>query len=158
MASESPKVKASDCDNRRTSKSGLLNAAVVEHLHIAPSVIDATARREEEELRRRELLYHEAEAVIDFTNRTVILVDDGLATGSTMRAAIAAVRQHRAARIIVAVPVAAADTLSLLENEVDEIACPLVPSSFQAVGQWYEQFDQTTDDEVRELLAQARRI
>lgn len=136
----------------------VLNAGVVEHLRIAPSVIDAVAQREEEELRRRELLYHEGEAVIDIADRIVILVDDGLATGSTMRAAIAAVRQHRAARIVVAVPVAAADTLALLEPEVDEIVCPLVPSSFQAVGQWYEHFDQTTDDEVRELLTLARRI
>lgn len=134
----------------------VLNAGVVEQLRIAPSVIDAVAQREAEELRRRELLYHEREAAIDLANRIVILVDDGLATGSTMRAAIAAVRQHRAARVVVAVPVAAADTLALLEPEVDEVVCPLVPSFFQAVGEWYEQFDQTTDDEVRELLAQAR--
>ena len=135
----------------------VLNATVVEQLHLASSVIDAVALREAEELRRRELLYGEKAADFDLTNRVAILVDDGLATGSTMRAAIAAVRQHRAARIVIAVQVAAADTLAALEKEVEEIVCPLAPAYFQAVGEWYEQFDQTTDDEVRELLAQAGR-
>jgi putative phosphoribosyl transferase len=133
----------------------VLNAGIVHQLNIPPSALDAVAQEETLELRRRELLYREDRPPLDLTSRTAILVDDGLATGSTMRAAIAAVRQHQAARIVVAVPVAAPDAVEALEGSVDEVVCPLAPRSFQAVGQWYDRFDQTTDDEVRELLAQA---
>jgi predicted phosphoribosyltransferase len=134
----------------------VINSEVVDHLHITPSVIDTVAREQAEELQRRELRYRDNEPPLELKDRTVILVDDGLATGSTMRAAVAAVRQHLAARIVVAVPVAALDALAALEGSVDEMVCPLTPDSFQAVGQWYDRFDQTTDDEVRALLAEAR--
>jgi putative phosphoribosyl transferase len=90
--------------------------------------------------------------------RTVILVDDGLATGSTMRAAVATLRQQQPARVIVAVPVAAPESCEELSTEVDEIVCARMPEPFYAVGQWYRDFSQTTDDEVRELLAQAARL
>jgi len=135
----------------------VLNTAVVHHMNVPPSVIDRVALREEQELHRRERLYRAHESPIELKDKTVILVDDGLATGSTMRAAIAAIRQHRAGRIVVAVPVGAPETVAIIEAEVDEIVCPLVPRSFQAVGQWYVHFDQTTDEEVREFLATARR-
>jgi len=135
----------------------VLNTEVVHHMNVPPSVIDHVALREEQELHRREHLYRNHEPPIELKDKTVILVDDGLATGSTMRAAIAAVRQHRAGRIIVAVPVGAPETVAEIGAEVDEIVCPLVPRGFQAVGQWYVRFDQTTEDEVRELLVAARR-
>ena len=131
----------------------VLNTDVVEHLRIPQSAIDAAMRREAEELHRREVLYRNDQLPLALENQTVILVDDGLATGSTMRAAIAAVRQRKARRIIVAVPVAAPDTVAGLRDEVDAIICPLTPHGFQAVGQWYSHFEQTTDEEVRELLA-----
>jgi predicted phosphoribosyltransferase len=134
----------------------VLNPEVIDRLNISQSVIDAVAQRETLELHRRELLYRSHEAPLQLEHQVVILVDDGLATGSTMRAAIAAVRQYGASRIIVAVPVAAADTAASLEREVDELVCPLTPGVFQSVGQWYDQFGQTTDEEVRELLAQAQ--
>ena len=134
----------------------VLNTEVVHHLNVPPSVIDCVALREEQELHRREHLYRVHGPPIDVKDKTVILVDDGLATGSTMRAAVAAIRQLRAARIVVAVPVAAPDTVELIRGEVDEVVCPLTPRSFQAVGQWYDQFNQTTDEEVRELLARAQ--
>jgi len=134
----------------------VLNRDVIQHLGIPQSAIDAAIRRESDELQRRESLYRDDRPPLNLENRTVLLVDDGLATGSTMRAAIAAVRQHQANRIIVAVPVAAPDTVATLQGEVDEIICPLTPRGFQAVGQWYSHFEQTTDEEVRELLARAR--
>ena len=136
----------------------VLNTEVVHHLNVPSSVIDRVALREEQELHRREHLYRVHEPPSDLKDKTVILVDDGLATGSTMRAAVAAVRQLRAARIVVAVPVAAPDTVELIRGEVDEVVCPLTPHSFQAVGQWYDQFNQTTDEEVRALLARARSV
>jgi predicted phosphoribosyltransferase len=132
----------------------VLNTEVVQHLGIPESAINAAVEREAAELSRRETLYRD-KPLVDLENKTVIVVDDGLATGSTMRAAIAAVRHHKAGRIIVAVPVAAPDSVDSLGNEVDEIICPLTPRAFQAVGQWYLRFDQTTDEEVRDLLARA---
>lgn len=131
----------------------VLNRQVIDQLHLTEEIIEAVARRELEELRRRETLYREHRARPELRGRTVILVDDGLATGSTMRAAVAAVRQQGAARVIVAVPVAARETCAEFEREVDELICPLRPANFNAVGQWYERFDQTSDEEVRALLA-----
>jgi predicted phosphoribosyltransferase len=134
----------------------VLNEDVVNSLELEPEVIDAVAAREEKELARRERLYRGARPAPDVHGRTVILVDDGLATGSTMRAAVAALRKQRPARIVVAVPVAAPETCEEFKTEVDETICAATPRMFNGVGRWYEDFSQTTDDEVHELLAQAR--
>ena len=130
-----------------------INRDVVDQLRIDSETIDAASRREQKEIERRERLYRSQRPSVDVRNKTVILVDDGLATGSTMRAAIAALRQHRPARIVVAVPAAAPQTCLELADEVDEIICAATPEPFYAVGQSYQEFSQTTDDEVRELLA-----
>ena len=121
-------------------------------LSIPQSAIDAVAAREEKELERRERLYRGTRPPLDLSGRTVILVDDGLATGSTMRAAALAIRQQRPARIVVAVPVAAVETCDEFRREVDEIVCGMTPQPFRAVGVWYEDFTQTTDAEVHALL------
>jgi putative phosphoribosyl transferase len=123
---------------------------------IPEATIEAIAEREARELARREQLYRGDRPALSIEDRTVILVDDGLATGSTMRAAAAAVRQRKPRRTVVAVPVAARDTCAALRMEVDEVVCASTPDFFRAVGVWYEDFDQTSDDEVRELL-EARR-
>jgi len=135
----------------------VLNDDVVESLRIPLSIVDQVTEREQEELQRRERAYRGDRPPPDVRGRTVILVDDGLATGSTMRAAAAAVRRQQPARVVVAVPVAAASTCDALRTEVDEVACVLTPEPFYAVGIWYEDFSQTTDDEVRDLLARAQR-
>jgi len=132
-----------------------INRDVVDQLRIDSETIDSASRREQKEIERRERLYRGQRPPVDVLNKTVILVDDGLATGSTMRAAIAALRQHRPTRIVVAVPAAAPQTCSEIAAEVDEIICAATPEPFYAVGQWYQEFSQTTDDEVRELLARA---
>jgi putative phosphoribosyl transferase len=134
----------------------VLNDDVVISLELEPEVIDAVAAREEKELARRECLYRGARPAPDVRGRTVILVDDGLATGSTMRAAVAALRKQTPARIVVAVPVAAPETCEEFKTKVDEAVCAATPRMFNGVGRWYEDFSQTTDDEVHELLAQAR--
>ena len=132
-----------------------INRDVVDQLGIDSETIEAASRREQKEIERREELYRGQRPPLDVRDKTVILVDDGLATGSTMRAAIAALRQHQPARIVVAVPAAAPQTCSEIADEVDEIICAATPETFYAVGQWYQEFSQTTDDEVRELLARA---
>jgi predicted phosphoribosyltransferase len=129
-----------------------LNETIIEHLHISPAVIEAVTAREEAELRRREGLYRGGRPSPDISNHTIIIVDDGLATGSTMRAAVAALRRRDPSRIIVAVPTAAVDSCEQLRKEADEVICALTPEPFYAVGQSYENFDQTTDDEVTELI------
>ena len=134
----------------------VLNDDVVMSLELEPEVIDTVAAREEKELARRERLYRGARPAPDVHGRTVILVDDGLATGSTMRAAVAALRKQTPARIVVAVPVAAPETCEEFKAEVDEVVCAATPRMFNGVGRWYEDFSQTTDEEVHELLAQAR--
>lgn len=111
---------------------------------------------EQRELERRERQYRGARPFPDLTGKTVILVDDGLATGSTMRAAIAALRQKGPARVIVAVPVAARETCAAFRDIADDIVCAVTPEPFHAVGLWYEDFSQTTDDEVRDLLDRSR--
>jgi predicted phosphoribosyltransferase len=135
----------------------VLNADVVEHLHIPDAVIDAVAEREQEELERRAREYRGDRPPPDVRGRTVILVDDGLATGSSMRAAAAALREQQPARLVVAVPVAAAATCHEFKGEVDDVLCALTPEPFYAVGVWYEDFSQTTDEEVRQLLDLAAR-
>jgi predicted phosphoribosyltransferase len=133
----------------------VLNDDVVRGLHIPEYVIDAVATWEQQELARRERLYRDDRPPPDVRGHTVILVDDGLATGATMLAAVTALRREEAAQIVVAVPVAARETCAHLEKEVDEIICAITPAPFHAVGVWYEDFSQTSDEEVRELLARA---
>jgi predicted phosphoribosyltransferase len=130
----------------------VLNPDAVNGLQISDDVIEAVAEKEQRELERREQLYRGDRPALDAKGRIVILVDDGLATGSTMRAAAAALRLQNPARIIVAVPVAAEETCNDLRNEVDEVVCAITPDSFLAVGLWYEDFSQTSDEEVRVLL------
>ena len=130
----------------------VLNAEVVRHLGIPERVIAAVAAAEQKELERREQMYRDARPGPVIQGRTVNLVDDGLATGSTMRAAVAALRQQRPAKIVVGVPVGAASTCEEFKLEVDRIVCGLTPDPFHGVGEWYEDFSQTTDEEVRDLL------
>ena len=130
----------------------VLNEDVVRMLNIPPRVIDSVAAQEARELERRERLYRGDRPAPDMTGRTVILVDDGLATGSSMRAAVAALRQKNPNRIVVAVPIAAAATCREFEAEVNEIVCYATPEPFYSVGLWYEDFSQTTDEEIRQLL------
>jgi predicted phosphoribosyltransferase len=131
----------------------VLNDEIVRGLGLSDHEIDAVVARELQELARRERLYRGDRPPPDVAGRAVILVDDGLATGATMRAAIAAVRQQQPARIVVAVPTASPDTCEALKAEAGDVVCAMTPEPFLAVGHWYEDFTQTTDDEVRELLA-----
>lgn len=119
---------------------------------IPADAIDAVARQELAELERREREYRQGRPLPDLHNRTVILVDDGLATGSTMRAAVEAVRAHKPARVVVAVPVGAPDACAEFAEIADETVCARTPEPFSAVGLWYRDFSQTTDEEVRALL------
>lgn len=130
----------------------VLNEQVVSTLGIPDYVIDAVAAWEQQELERRERLYRGNRPSPDVRGKTVILVDDGLATGSTMLAAVQALRKLDPARIVIAVPVASPDICELLKAEVDEVVCAVTPQPFYAVGLWYRDFSQTTDEEVRELL------
>jgi predicted phosphoribosyltransferase len=130
----------------------VLNDQVVSRLGIPEHVIDAVAAREQQELARRERLYRGGRPPLDVRNRTVILVDDGLATGATMHAAIAALRQLHPARIVVAVPTASPETCEEMRAEADDVICAVTPEPFQAVGRWYQDFSQTTDEEVQDLL------
>jgi predicted phosphoribosyltransferase len=132
-----------------------LNPSVIQHLNISPAVIEAATTREASELKRRELLYRGERPAPHMSGQTIIIVDDGLATGSTMRAAIAALRHHNPAKIVVAVPTAAAETSETLKFEADEVVCAVTPEPFYAVGQWYENFDQTSDQEVTDLIRPA---
>lgn len=131
----------------------VLNDEVVEGLGIPAPMIDAVAARERQELARRERLYRDGRPQPEVRGRTVILVDDGLATGATMYAAIEALRQQGPARIVVAVPTASPDTCEEIKSKADEVICAITPEPFHAVGRWYQEFSQTTDEEVRELLA-----
>jgi predicted phosphoribosyltransferase len=133
----------------------VLNEEVVRKLAIAPWVVDRVAAQEQQELERREHLYRGDRPPPEVRGRIAILVDDGLATGSTMRAAVAALRKLGPARIVVAVPVGAPETCSEFQQEADEAICAETPDPFYAVGLWYEDFSQTTDAEVHDLLLQA---
>ena len=135
----------------------VLNHDVVRALKIPEAEIERVAGREREELARREALYRGSRPAPDLRGRTVILVDDGLATGSTMRAAIAAVRTFQPSRLVVAVPTGARETCEDLRRDVDEVVCVTEPDHFYAVGMWYEDFSQTEDREVRDLLEAAGR-
>jgi putative phosphoribosyl transferase len=130
----------------------VLNQAVIDSLAIPPEVVEAAADKEGVALARREQAYRADRPALDVAGRTVVVVDDGIATGSTMRAAVAALRTQQAARIVVAVPVGARETCNELAREADELVCPNTPAGFHAVGHYYDDFSQTTDDEIRDLL------
>jgi predicted phosphoribosyltransferase len=133
----------------------VLNEDVVRAIPHAEEAIEAVTTRETAELERREQLYRAGRPAPELRDRVVILIDDGLATGATMRAAVKALRQSGAAKIIVAVPVGPPDTCREIEEQADETICLSTPAFFQAVGQYYEDFSQTSDEDVRELLARA---
>ena len=133
----------------------VLNDEVVRALPNADEIIEAVTQRETAEVQRREHEYRDGRPAPEISGRVVILIDDGLATGATMRAAVKALRQRGAAKIVVAVPVGPPDTCREFEDEADEVVCASAPEFFQAVGQYYEDFSQTSDDEVRDLLARA---
>ncbi|HUS13243.1 MAG TPA: phosphoribosyltransferase [Pyrinomonadaceae bacterium] len=135
----------------------VVNKELVDYLGIPDEVIDAIAAVEQRELERRALAYRDDRAPPEIKDRTVILIDDGLATGSTMRAAAASLRLRKPRRIVVAVPVSSPETCDELRSEVDEIVCAFTPQNLQGVGLWYEDFSQTSDEEVRELLKRAAR-
>ncbi len=133
----------------------VVNEEVISTLAVPSEIVDSIARREMVEVERREREFRGDRAALDPAGKTVILVDDGLATGSTMRAAIEALRAKNPARIVVAVPVAAAATCNRIRMEADGVVCLQIPHDFYAVGEWYNDFRQTTDEEVRELLEAA---
>lgn len=134
----------------------VLNEDVVRSFQIPEQVIDKVSENELRELERRERTYRRDRPKPEISGSTVILIDDGLATGATMRAAAAALKTRNPAKIVIAVPTAAADTCELFEKEVDEIICMATPEPFYGVGAWYVNFSQTTDEEVCELLDKAR--
>jgi predicted phosphoribosyltransferase len=129
-----------------------LNPYVIQELNIPLGVVEAVAARETEELYRREQMYRSGKPPLSVANRIVILVDDGLATGATMKAAVAALRRQDPQKIVVAVPTAPDEACEELQREADEVVCALTPEPFYSVGRWYEDFDQTTDAEVSDLL------
>jgi putative phosphoribosyl transferase len=133
----------------------VLNTAILDAFGIPTEAVDAVARKEEAELARREREYRGDRAAPDVRGKVVILVDDGLATGATMRAAATALRRLGPARIVVAVPTAASEACTDLAEAADEVVCAETPEPFLAVGAWYEDFSETTDDDVRRLLTQA---
>jgi putative phosphoribosyl transferase len=136
----------------------VLNEGVIRSSAIPDRIVDAVAAREERELERRERDYREGRSPIDVHGRTVILVDDGLATGSSMRVAALALKNKEPRQILVAIPVASLATCTELESEVSQVVCALTPEPFCAVSRWYEDFSQTSDEEVRWLLKQASRL
>jgi putative phosphoribosyl transferase len=135
----------------------IVSENVVEALGIPERVIATVAAAEAQELERRERVYREGRLFPDVRGRTVILVDDGLATGSTMRAAAVALRSLGAARLVAAVPVAPRESCDAMRDVVDDVVCARVPERFLAVGEWYEDFSQTSDEEVSELLRRSQR-
>jgi putative phosphoribosyl transferase len=135
----------------------ILNEDVVRRLGITKDDISRAIRAEVLELRRRDRAYRGDRAPVDVSGKTVILIDDGLATGATMRVAIQALRRREPARIVAAVPVAAPETCSGMSELADEMVCAATPESFFAVGSWYQDFSHTSDEEVRGLLEAARR-
>jgi putative phosphoribosyl transferase len=133
----------------------VLREDVVRRFGVSDAAVERVIHRERQELERRERRYRGDRPLPEIAGRTVILVDDGLATGSTMRAAVQALRRERPKQLVVAVPVAAPETCDEFRDEVDDIVCAVTPEPFFAVGQWYEDFSQTTDEEVHELLERA---
>jgi predicted phosphoribosyltransferase len=133
----------------------VLNRDVIEALGITPAEVESVAARELLEVERQQKAFRGDTPLPDLLGRTIMVVDDGLATGSTMRAAVGALRQSHPASIIVAAPVAAAETVRRLRQEADGVICLSAPSDFHAVSMWYEDFSQTSDEEVRNLLESA---
>ena len=133
----------------------VLNRDLLRALAIPEEVVDQITQEEQRELERREREYRDERSPIDVRGKTVILVDDGLATGSSMRVAVLALKQKGPAQVVVAVPVAPADTCAELQSVADKVVCAVTPQPFLGVGQWYEDFSQISDEEVRELLRRA---
>lgn len=133
----------------------VLNQGVIDALQISEEAIETETSKEKEELKRREALYRRGRPTLDVTNRTVLLIDDGIATGSTIKAAIAALKKQKAGRIIIGVPVAPPSMIEELKKEVDEVVCVSAPEFFIAISLWYDEFPQISDDEVRELMEKA---
>jgi len=134
----------------------VLNDDVMQMLGIPDEVIEAVAAREQQELERREHLYRRGRPAFGVRGRTVILVDDGIATGATMHAAVAVLRKQQPARIVIAVPTSSSSTADEFAAEVDEVVCVIKPDPFLAISYWYKHFSQTTDSEVCDLLERAR--
>jgi len=135
----------------------VLNQSLVKQLRISPALVDRVTEKEQHELARREQLYREGRPALPLDGRTVVLVDDGLATGATMLAAARAVRTQKPQSIVVAVPVASPEACDEFREHVDQVVCAATPQPFRAVGIWYEDFSQTSDAEVRELLERSAR-
>jgi putative phosphoribosyl transferase len=135
----------------------IVNPSVVRQLHISEDAINAVASEELRELERREAAYRGSRPEPDMQGKTIILVDDGLATGASMWAAVAALRKRNPQQIVVAVPTASEETCDQFKHYVDNIVCAMTPEPFYAVGLWYHDFSQTSDAEVRQLLSQAER-
>lgn len=133
----------------------VLNQDIIRTLSIPDEIVEFIARRETQELERREKLYRGGRAMPEIKDRMIILIDDGLATGASMRAAVVGLRAQHPARIVVAVPTAAIETCDALQEEVDEVICLMTPEPFYGVGYWYKNFSQVTDEEVRNLLQEA---
>lgn len=136
----------------------VVNREVVSMLKISEEDLENTARRELEEIQRREKAYRNNRPPLSVEGKTILLVDDGVATGSTMLAAIEALRQQNAEQIVVAVPTMAASSLATFEEKSDEVVAVMAPENFMAVGQWYDDFSQTSDEEVQELLEKERHL
>ena len=133
----------------------LLNRETIRSWQISKRAIESITAQEQRELERRENAYRDDRPKPVIKGKTILLIDDGLATGATMHAAVTALRQQHPARIVVAVPTAAPSTCAQFRHEVDEIVCAITPDPFEAVGRWYKDFTQTTDDQVRDLLRKA---
>ena len=134
----------------------LINQHLIRQLGVSESEVERVTRQEQQELERRELRFRGSRTFPDLKGKTVLLIDDGLATGATMRVAVTALRQEGAERVVVGVPVASPDTCDSFRDITDDIVCVVTPEPFHAVGLWYEDFGQTTDDEVHDLLDRGR--
>ena len=140
-----------------TGGTTIFNEEIIDDLHISPSAIELILQTEQDELKRREISYRDNRPLPKLEGKTVILVDDGIATGATMRAAIKAILQHKPASIILAVPVIALSTYNEMSALVDKIIYSMKPLNFYAVGLWYDDFSQTTDSEVSDLLKESKK-
>ena len=138
-----------------TGGARLLNAAIIRSLHLPPEQVEEITQQETKELERRQLLYRGDRAALNIDGHTVILVDDGIATGSSMRVAVTALRQKNPRKLIVAIPVAPASVYRQLQREADKVVCLSTPPDFYAVGEWYRDFSQVSDATVRDLLDRA---
>lgn len=136
----------------------VMNEDVLRMIKVSQDAIETVVKMEEKELERREKVYRENRPRLDIKSRTVIIVDDGLATGATMRAAVAALHKQHPSKIIIAVPVASPETCEDFRSKVDDLVCAMTPAYFHAVGEWYEYFPQNTDEEVQQLLRKANTL